>query len=150
VTDHESPADVLRRAADRLDELDKAAAPGPWWIDRPLFSDFCLHTSPSSHEIGSTGGLEDAALIVAMRSVAAPLAAHLRATADRWDEHVLLDRPESPDMEPALPYAWWCGFCDNAVESPDYPREDQRCRCGWWVEALALARAVLGEQETSP
>lgn len=77
-----------------------------------------------------------------------PLAALLENAAARWERDVLLDRPESPEMTPANPLAWWCGTCEGAIASRDYS-DAERCLCGWWTESIALAEAVLAAAAVS-
>jgi hypothetical protein len=140
--DPTDPADLFRAAADLLEQLDRDANDGPWTAGRTVLDDTGLH-APSGSEIAVTYWTPDARLIVSLRPLAPHLAVTLRSTADRWDANVLLDRPESGEMEPAYPQAWFCGHCQGAIESADYPGEDQRCDCGWWSEALTLALATL-------
>lgn len=169
--DDKAPSTRLRAAAERLAALDKAATPGAWWVDerhgrdhsdegycyvglrvggsesRPREIAYLLDDGYGSDEPHPR---EDADLIAALRPVVAPLATLLSAAADRWEADVLLDRPEGDEMSTAPPPAWWCGVCQGAIASRDYANDDMRCHCGWWVEALTLAGAVLGPAEVQP
>ena len=96
-------AGLLRRAAARLEELDAAATPLPWTAhpeDRDRDGDVPVRTPSGflceSPDDGVRGGHAeaDAALIVALRAAAGPVAVWLRSEADRradrdhrWSPH---------------------------------------------------------------
>ena len=79
--------DVMSRAADRLETLDQEATAAPWEIhggsgdDSPLWADAAMNYLCASPDDGVRGGhsAADAALIVALRPTAVPLAGWLRA-----------------------------------------------------------------------
>lgn len=75
-----------------------------------------------------------------MLAVDLPLAAWLEATAARAEEEVEWLTPEcGHNVRPCgcdLAPRWSCNLCFSWL--------DEGCRCGW-AEALAFARALLGE-----
>lgn len=88
----ETPSARLRRAADRLDELDRAASQGPWKRygmagvaspDGDIVGEWKHHCGCGEEvSILSGGDAEDADLIVALRSIPIPLALWLRWASD--------------------------------------------------------------------
>ena len=118
----DSRADLLRRAADRLDELDNAATDGPWTAREPIGA-----TDPYDVPIYGAGGYlcaspddgvrgghsnADADLIVALRAVVSPLSRWLRHQAE---------------------YAYTGGDKRHYIS-------------GHGAHALDVARAILGEE----
>ena len=105
-----TPVETLRAAAARLEALDKAATPGPWrdgdtGSDTPHIIAGVVGGGVSiafCPDCNVNGALErpDAALILALRPVAEPLAAWLRLTAT-WAPA----SPGSDDLERSLAVA---------------------------------------------
>lgn len=131
-----STVDLLRRAADRLDALDRAALHGPWeafGTRVAVPADGCTCGSPAdasvnyAHEQGC--GMEpafeapadDVALIAALRGTAAPLGDILRR-AVRMAEY--LAEPYTDEARP--------GFIEGHLSTV-------------YVHEVDIARLVLGE-----
>ena len=142
--------DLLRRAAAKLREHAEAATPGPWeHVDHgPPAGSFkgCGQVITMGAEVfggdiaGPTGDLyprggysplDDMALIALMGP---PVAL---ALAD-W-----LDSTEAEYLE----YVDATGHCDLCGLNVDPPRPTGE-RCLTWVQAIAVARAVLREEES--
>lgn len=70
---------LLERAADHLDALDRNATDSPWKAGRTVLNDTGIHkTSGNEDEIAVAYDETDAALIVALRPMAAELAVFFR------------------------------------------------------------------------
>jgi hypothetical protein len=129
VTAPESPSALLRRAADRLDELALAAAAGPWSADASIPYGHRVGTSGESDWVAWTGehgedrSADDARYIAAMHPpTGRAVAAMLRAAADDAEE------------------------CDR--QNARHPRRDGKTRVMYHpmtVAAIGAARNVLGE-----
>ena len=91
----ESPADLLRRAAARLEELNARVDPAPWRTDG--IGGVWRGPVGAGHFIADCNGEDEgnAALIVAVRAAVLPLAAVLRFYADSskrgWRADEMLD-----------------------------------------------------------
>lgn len=111
----DSAAELLRRAADRLDGLDKAATPEPWAAVGSYvagWADGCTCGSPGfpdAHERGcgmeqiAEASTEDASLIAVLRPVAAPLATLLRRTVQLAEVYA---SGLVPEAQPAFLEEW--------------------------------------------
>lgn len=106
----ESTCALLNRAADHLDALDNAATPTPWRaiVDEQIASVDALDGPTFLCPDCGVGGMadhRDAALIVALRRTAAPLAAWLRSTASRTASGNSIPGGRGIWLEPALAVA---------------------------------------------
>lgn len=146
-------ADLLRQAADRLDEAAKTTTPGPWQIeysygrDRPqgVFVECpdgqdCDAAHDCYDGTRSVGGMDEpgdnvwASLLGPQ--VAAPLSAWLRAEAACMDS--------TADVTEHMPRIL-DGIEENMTGKPAHGHE-LRVSISTATEAIALATAILGEQ----
>jgi hypothetical protein len=77
---NENPADLLRQAAGKLEELDRGATGGPWKAEGTALDDISVAT-PEGWEVACVYSIGNAELISTFRPVAVPIAQWLRTRA---------------------------------------------------------------------
>lgn len=140
-----NPGDRLRAAADRLEELDKAASGSPWKVIESHGRDYSgegysfvtLVMRETDDDVARWYGetdreTSDARLIAALRPLALPIAAWLLTEADRWER------------ETSRPGGVLIHFLENSpvgCGAPVEPQNGYSCNC--FTRALSVADAVL-------
>lgn len=140
-------AELLRRAADRIEDLANAATHGPWLIEydylgqtpQALFVEAAEDDPDAYDGTRGIGGFDApgdnvwAGLV--SPHIAAPLAAWLRAEAD-CQEAIGVAQQHLPELIGAIE--------ENRTRKPA-PRHELRVSISTVDKALAFARALLGE-----